>query len=213
MTDSLQFQPQSQFQPQGQSYPTYQYPNCGPWGITVSDQLQTASRLNTTFSQRSWADAKQNGCLPPPGKGYPKWPPPRTDGFVYPTLDKKPIELATLGESLADFSKPFANRAPQQYSGTTHQFWEAGQTSQGTPLDQAIGSGDSWDTTRSGSGSGSGSEPAYKDLSYDVAHKLALEMLGVGPSGSLSSSSLGEGQCHPAPPEGPHGPLGYFPKN
>lgn len=174
---------------------SYQYPECGPWGITMSDQLRTASRLNTTFSQRSWADAKQDGCLPPPCGKYPSWPPPRNDGFVYPTMQKKPQELLTLGESNAGFEQPWARQAPRQSSGSQHQFWEAGQSPNGCPLGQGIGAHDDlvWSPPQAfgvvgvgggtnGGGAFSSSSPndngvVYRDLSFEVASKLANEFL------------------------------------
>lgn len=68
---------------------SYEYPNCGPWGITLNDQLRNTSVLNTTFSQRGWESAKQDGCLPQPSTKLPTWPPPKGVGFVFPTDQKK----------------------------------------------------------------------------------------------------------------------------
>jgi len=85
---------------QGTWTATYNYPECGPWGITLKDQLTTNSRLNASFSQRAWEDAKQNGCLPAPCKPYPRWPPPARTGYVYPVAgNKKPQEVLDLGGS------------------------------------------------------------------------------------------------------------------
>src|SRR5579872_3672742 len=76
---------------------TYQYPNCGPWGITLDDELRTESRLNASFSQRSWEDARLDGCLPRPGRPLPRWPPPPGKGFIYPTMEKGQTVLQDLG--------------------------------------------------------------------------------------------------------------------
>lgn len=92
---------------------SYDYSNAGPWGVTVNDQLKTTSQLNTSFSQRAWEDAKQDGCLPQPCLSLPQWPPPAGQGFVYPTQQKKPIEILDLGTSgFHDQQVPFVE--PQQ---------------------------------------------------------------------------------------------------
>lgn len=172
---------------------SYNYPQCGPWGITLSDELRTQSRLNTAFSQRAWAGAKQDGCLPAPCGTLPTWPPPRGDGFVYPSLSKKPQELLTLGEdNTSGFGHPWASRAPRS-AERHHKFWEAGANPNGCPLDQAIGAA-------------GGSAPVYKDLSYAVANRIASEMLGTPSStaatgapsgpGGVSGAVYGSQQCH-----------------
>lgn len=71
--------------------------SCGPWGITLQDQLRTQSELNASFSQHAWADAQLSGCLPRTCNPLPKWPPPPGEGFIYPTLEKKQQELLDLG--------------------------------------------------------------------------------------------------------------------
>ena len=69
---------------------SYQYPQCGPWNQTVDGQLDRNAQLNTSFSQRGWTDAKQDGCLPAPCGPYPSWPPPQRSGYIYPTDDSEP---------------------------------------------------------------------------------------------------------------------------
>lgn len=150
---------------------TYHYPQCGPWGITLSDELNTQARLNTSFSQRAWADAKQNGCQPPPGESYPSWPPPRGDGFVYPTLSKKPQELMTLGEDVSGgFGQPFSCSAPRS-ADRYQKFWEQGANPAGCPMDQAVAG------PRAQGCAQEQSNP-QRDLSYAVANRIASEMLG-----------------------------------
>jgi hypothetical protein len=64
------------------------YSNEGPWNLTLNDQLDNISKQNVAFSQMSWEDSKQDGCLPPPNFDLPKWPPKPNNGFIYPDLDK-----------------------------------------------------------------------------------------------------------------------------
>lgn len=92
---------------------TYNFPSCGPWGVTLDDQLRTESRLNASFSQDAWANAQLTGCLPRPCRPLPNWPPPPGQGFIYPTLEKKPQELLDLGVATGcpetyDLESPFA---------------------------------------------------------------------------------------------------------
>ncbi|HEY9815624.1 MAG TPA: hypothetical protein V6D20_07480, partial [Candidatus Obscuribacterales bacterium] len=83
--------------------------------MTLNDQLGVASQLNTTFSQRAWEDAKQDGCLPKPHLALPQWPPPAGRGFVFPTAQKKPQELLDLGAAeFNDQEVPFMTPRLQQ---------------------------------------------------------------------------------------------------
>jgi len=43
---------------------------------------------------------------------YPTWPPPKQDGFIYPTLEKKSEELMNLGVTSEGFDTPWSRDAP-----------------------------------------------------------------------------------------------------
>lgn len=65
----------------------YQQQECGPWGITLTQELDRTMRTNTAFSQFAWESAKQEGChYPCPERKLPSWPP--CGKFIYPTLQK-----------------------------------------------------------------------------------------------------------------------------
>ncbi len=66
---------------------SYQESEGGPFGIQLSQELGRTMRTNTAFSQMAWENAKQDGCLPCPGRRLPSWPP--CGNFIYPTLDKE----------------------------------------------------------------------------------------------------------------------------
>ncbi len=67
---------------------SYQEQECGPWGITLSQELGRMSRLNTSYSEFAWQSAKQEGChYPCPTRKLPSWPP--CGNFIYPTLQKE----------------------------------------------------------------------------------------------------------------------------
>lgn len=66
---------------------SYQEQECGPHGITLSQELERTMRTNTAFSQYAWANAKQEGChYSCPDRKLPSWPP--SGNFIYPTLQK-----------------------------------------------------------------------------------------------------------------------------
>ncbi len=70
---------------------SFDYPNKGPFGICLQEQLQTTFDQNSAFSQRAWENAKQNcqyGCVLPPG--IPQWPPGVTPLSA-------PAQFATMG--------------------------------------------------------------------------------------------------------------------
>ena len=142
-------------------------------GAGYSDELSKQAGLNASFSERSWAEVKQDGCMLPP-KAYPSWPPPRGDGFVYPTMSKRPQELMTLGEGEgAGFGRPWADGASES---TKH--WGQGASSDGNPLPQAhrygpCGAG----ALGSGAVNVSNDPPAPYDLAYTVSKRIAEEML------------------------------------
>lgn len=105
--------------PNPQEGKEYVYPNCGPWGVTVDQALATQSRLNSTFSETQWQNAKMDGCLPQPGLPYPQWPPP-PNTFIYPTLQKGPTQVLDLGvrESCPQVYKqdpPYQTNAADEY--------------------------------------------------------------------------------------------------
>jgi len=79
--------------------------SCGPWGQTLDSLLREQSHTNSSFSQKAWADAQMDGCLPRPARALPSWP-PSPDAFTYPALDKSPQVLLDLG---------VAKNSPQVY--------------------------------------------------------------------------------------------------
>ena len=62
-------------------------------GITVDEQLARNATLNSSFSQRAWEAAKQEGCLACPNRPRPKWPP----NYIYPTSDGRHVEDPVVG--------------------------------------------------------------------------------------------------------------------
>lgn len=66
---------------------SYDYAESGPFGKQLSQELGRMAQMNTSFSQAQWESAKQDGCLPCPGKNLPVWPP--CGKFIYPTLQKE----------------------------------------------------------------------------------------------------------------------------
>ena len=95
------------------SYPSYQEPQNGPWGHTINGQIERTAELNVPFDQNQFQEAKQNGCLPPPCKAYPSWPPPYGVGFIYPSLQKGTQETL-IGEERGCFpmASPFIDSEP-----------------------------------------------------------------------------------------------------
>lgn len=79
-----------------------------PWGISQKQLLDTQSVLNTSFSQRAWANAELDGCLSKPCGKLPDWPPPRADGFIYPTADKETQYVQGVGSAVSGFQEPFS---------------------------------------------------------------------------------------------------------
>lgn len=70
---------------------SYQQPSCGPWGVTLEEEMGRTMKMNTAFSQFAWESAKQDGCLPCPRTNLPQWPP--TGKFLYPTMQKESEEV------------------------------------------------------------------------------------------------------------------------
>lgn len=90
---------------------SFDYPNKGPFGACLDQQLKATFDQNVAFSDSAWENAKQNcryGCVLPPG--IPVWPPgvtplsaPATVSCVDPqkmtdvqlvnTLQKKPYQF------------------------------------------------------------------------------------------------------------------------
>lgn len=102
---------------------SYDYPQCGPWGISLNEQLGQVAQLNSSFSQRGWEDAKQSGCLPQPCAPYPTWPPPQRNGFVYPVSDEQPQvvqgEMFVQEPPFVDSPEPRQKPAPMFCSNPT----------------------------------------------------------------------------------------------
>jgi hypothetical protein len=93
--------------------PSYQESQAGPWGGTLNGQIEQTAKLNMPFDQLQYENAKQNGCIPPPCKPYPVWPPPMGTGFIYPTLEK--TQQSTLyGEEKGcwPMAAPFVDQNP-----------------------------------------------------------------------------------------------------
>lgn len=90
--------------------PSYQMVNTGPWGRTISGQIEDTAKFNTAFDNNGWLAATQNGCLPPPCKEFPTYPPPSGTGFIYPTLEKEE-QKTLMGEEKGCFNMaaPFVN--------------------------------------------------------------------------------------------------------
>lgn len=95
------------------SYPTFHQPQNGPWGHTINGQIERTAELNVPFDQQQFQEASLNGCLPPPCKAYPSWPPPFGTGFIYPSLQKGTQETL-LGEERGCFpmASPFIDSEP-----------------------------------------------------------------------------------------------------
>lgn len=51
-----------------------------PYGLSVEGHLENTARLNTSFDNQGWLNAKNNVGLPCPGKPRPTWPP----HWIYP---------------------------------------------------------------------------------------------------------------------------------
>lgn len=60
-----------------------------PYGLSVEGHLDNTARLNTTFDNQGWLNAKQNVGLPCPGKPRPTWPP----HWIYPLPRSNETEL------------------------------------------------------------------------------------------------------------------------
>lgn len=93
---------------------SFQQPdNVGPWGNSISGLIAKQSKLNVPFDQLQWIDAANNGCLPPPCKPYPSWPPNSEVAWVYPSLEKEE-QTTLLGENLGCFpmAAPFVDNMP-----------------------------------------------------------------------------------------------------
>jgi len=97
----------------GAVYPSFQEPAAGAWGHTVQGQVERTGELNVPFDELAFQESKQNGCLPPPCKAYPSWPPPFGTGFIYPSLEKGTQETL-LGEERGCFpmAAPFVDSQP-----------------------------------------------------------------------------------------------------
>lgn len=153
---------------------SYEYPNCGPWGITLNDQLRTTSKLNTTFSQRGWEDAKQDGCLPQPCTKLPSWPPPKGVGFIFPTDQKKPQEIMDLNATehdcaIGDMAVPFVD---------AHNDTLVGPSIPDLFLDQP--------------GSANQCSVNSTKMGYKDSLELSKEIINAGATGNVSGDSLRE---------------------
>jgi hypothetical protein len=85
----------------------------GPWGRTLSGQIENAHKYNTAFDENGYNEALENGCLPPPCKPYPEWPPKPGVGFIYPSLQKEE-QRNLMGEEKGCFplASPFVDETP-----------------------------------------------------------------------------------------------------
>src|SRR3990167_7629312 len=94
--------------------PSFQESQAGPWGQTLNGVLARQSELNVPFDQLQYENAKMNGCIPPPCKPLPSWPPPPGTGFIYPSMEKEQQNIM-LGDEKGCFqmAAPFVNSAPK----------------------------------------------------------------------------------------------------
>jgi hypothetical protein len=96
---------------------SYDLPECGPFGITLSQELGRMQNSNVSFSEQAWQAARQEGCIACPGRTLPSWPPPNSQ-FLYPTLQKE--KQTVLGATQYDPDlKKCPEAAPWQTSATT----------------------------------------------------------------------------------------------
>lgn len=109
---------------------SFAYPNAGPFGICLNQQLQQTFNENVAFSESAWENAKQNcqyGCVLPPG--IPQWPPgvtplsappnmslktpiARTDAQVINTLQSKPFQFDSPFVETREYKRFVDNSSP-----------------------------------------------------------------------------------------------------
>ncbi len=98
----------------------YQQEECGPWGVSLTQELDRTMRTNTAFSQFAWESAKQEGChYPCPERSMPSWPP--CGKFIYPTLQKNGTQKvigATNGENRTGGCARLCNEVPTNEYGS-----------------------------------------------------------------------------------------------
>lgn len=91
----------------------YQMSQCGPWGMRLNEHMQKTTHFNVPFDNLQWEEVKLNGCHGRPCRPLPQWPPPKRNGFIYPTLadkDTNPQFMGTYGygnNSVFMNGKPF----------------------------------------------------------------------------------------------------------
>lgn len=109
---------------------SFSYPNTGPFGICLNQQLQQTFDQNVAFSDTAWENAKQNcqyGCVLPPG--IPQWPPgvtplsapaaaslkapiARTDAQIINTLQSKPFQFDSPFVEKTEYKRFVPNDSP-----------------------------------------------------------------------------------------------------
>ena len=161
---------------------SYFFPSCGPWGVTLDDELRTESRLNASFSQNAWANAQLTGCLPRPCRPLPNWPPPAGEGFIYPTFsDTKEQELLDLGVATGC---PATYDLESPYAGGGRFSIQANNAARGVVINPRNPNECPSKTPTLNS-----SFPSSGPLSADMASRVASKILGLPPPPPSSSFS------------------------
>lgn len=90
----------------------------GPWGVSRESLMNEVAQTNSQFSEWGYRAAMQNGCLPPPGRLLPTWPPKPGTGFIYPQMTNANEEVLDLGVSAIkkdlydNMNRPYSQVAP-----------------------------------------------------------------------------------------------------
>lgn len=163
----------------------YQAPECGPWGIQLSQELGRTMRLNTGFSEFAWQNAKQEGChYPCPGRNLPSWPP--CGKFIYPTLQKNREKVLGANEFNPDLAndcpaRPWQDHAKPQNELTcamqrAHNFLTANEQIQA-----------------SGNFNYSQNVNENADFSREIANSILRGQIPVGDSGHKEEKAFSSG--------------------
>jgi len=159
-----------------------------PFGVSINDALRIQSQLNASFSQNSWQNAMQDGCLPKVTNPLPSWPPVPKTGFVYPSLgDKKEQTLLDLGVATG-CPETYALEAPYASGG---QFsWKALAEARGVPLD-TVNSNQCPPNGRIASNESRAPNEAMRRTGAlnqgDMASRVAAKILGLQPPPSATA--------------------------
>jgi len=174
--------------------------SCGPWGITLDDTLRTQSRLNASFDQRSWEDAKLDGCLPRVCNPLPSWPP---QNFIYPSGDgnKKPQELLDLGVATG-CPATYALESPYVQGGNyTPQAQSPSRAAPPATNNMILGGMDN-------------PNQCAPLMNADMAARVASKILGTAPPAPQAPPSQPQMVCAPIPPSvAPRGVAGTLKKS